>query len=209
MSDIWKDDVRSYQEIKADKTKREEHVRGLLETIPYEDPDREGLVGTPDRVARMYEEIFGGYEMDPHKILSKRFHAGEDGDKGMVVVKDIPFYSHCEHHMVPFFGHAHIAYIPKENGEVVGLSKICRLVECFARRLQIQERLTTQIADCINEELHPLGVMVIINAEHLCMSMRGVQKPGSNTVTSVGRGVFMDNSNNARVEFMSMLDLNK
>lgn len=209
MADILKEDRRSEAQVEVVKKIREEAVKNLLSTIPTEDPEREGLVGTPDRVARMYEEIFGGYEMDPHKILSKRFKAGEAEDKGMVVVKDIPFYSHCEHHMVPFFGHAHVAYIPKENGEVVGLSKICRLVECFARRLQIQERLTAQIADCINEELNPLGVMVVIQAEHLCMSMRGVKKPGSNTVTSVGRGVFMDNSNNARAEFMSMLDLNK
>lgn len=209
MADIFKDDSRTWQKVEEMKRKREEHVKGLLDTIPEEDSSREGLIGTPERVARMYEELFGGYEMDPHKILAKRFQVGEDGDKGMVVVKDIPFYSHCEHHMVPFFGHAHVAYIPKENGEVVGLSKICRLVECFARRLQIQERLTTQIAECINAELNPLGVMVVIQAEHLCMSMRGVQKPGSNTVTSVCRGVFLDNDNNARAEFMSMLNMNK
>ena len=202
-----------------DLVKRQQAIKMLLETIPGEDAEREGLLETPKRVANMYEEIVGGYEMNPAEILSKTFDAGNMHDdeydpvdvyaNGIVIVKDIPFYSHCEHHMVPFFGHAHVAYIPKENGEVVGLSKICRLVECFARRLQIQERLTTQIADCINEELNPLGVMVVIQAEHLCMSMRGVKKPGSNTGTSVGRGGVMDNSNNARAEFMSMLELNK
>jgi GTP cyclohydrolase I len=199
----------------ADMTMRREAIKDLLSTIPNEDPDREGLLDTPNRVAKMYEEIFGGYEMDPHEILSKTFDAGKMHDEedeetsdiysnGLVIVKDIPFYSHCEHHMVPFFGHAHVAYIPGER--VVGLSKIARLVECYARRLQIQERLTNQIADAIIQELDPIGVMVVIQAEHLCMAMRGVKKPGANTITSSVHGVFTSNSE-ARSEVLNLLDL--
>ena len=182
---------------------REALVRELLRTIAGEDYTREGLEDTPKRVTKMYEEIFGGYSQDPKSILSATFE--DPSHQEMVVVKDIPFYSHCEHHMVPFFGHAHIAYIP--SGRVVGLSKLARLTDCFAKRLQIQERLTSQIADAINEELSPLGVAVVIQAEHLCMAMRGVKKPGSNTVTSALRGVFRDDTNNARAEFMSLLKL--
>lgn len=184
-------------------TKREQAVKELLRTIPGEDVDREGLLETPNRVARMYEEIFAGYNMDPHLILSKTFKAEEH--KEMVIVKDTDFYSHCEHHMVPFFGQVHIAYIP--NGNVVGLSKLARLVECFAKRLQIQERMTTQIADAIVAELDPMGVMVVIQAEHLCMAMRGVKKPGAKTITSAVRGVFAENDNQARREFLSLLSL--
>lgn len=185
--------------------RRHSAVYQLLQTIPGEDPQREGLLETPDRVARMYEEIFGGYEMRPEEILSKTFQSDEDvtGDiyrSGIVAVRDIPFYSHCEHHMVPFIGKAHIAYIPKER--VVGLSKLARLVECYARRLQIQERMTTQIADAIDKILQPQGVMVVVQAEHLCMAMRGVKKPGTQTVTSVVRGVFVKPE--AREEAMSI-----
>lgn len=191
---------------------REVAVKILLDSIPGEDSNREGLVDTPHRVAMMYEELFGGYEMDPKAILSKTFDAGkmhdeadEDADiyaNGLVIVKDIPFFSHCEHHMVPFVGKVHIAYVPGER--VVGLSKLARLVECFARRLQIQERLTNQIADTINDVLAPQGVMVIVQAEHLCMTMRGVKKPGAKTVTSSVSGVFTSNSD-ARTEVLSLI----
>ena len=193
--------------------RRKHAVFELLSSIPGEDPTREGLEETPKRVALMYEEIFGGYEMDPHQILSKTFDAGimhdEDCDEdiytnGLVIVKDISFYSHCEHHMAPFIGKAYIAYVPGER--VVGLSKLARLVECFARRLQIQERLTNQIADTIQEELHPAGVMVVIQAEHLCMAMRGVKKPGTKTVTSSVKGVLATNST-ARAEVLSLLGI--
>ena len=184
---------------------REEAVAILLGTIDGETFEREGLLETPKRVAKMYDEIFSGYQMDPKALLSKSF--AEDEHHEMVIVKDIPFYSHCEHHMVPFFGHAHIAYIP--NGSVVGLSKLARLVDCYSKRLQIQERLTSQIADMIDSELSPMGVMVVVQAEHLCMSMRGVKKPGSNTITSAVRGVFKDSTNVARAEFLSLIDLKK
>ena len=196
---------------------RMEAIRTLLGTIPGEDPNREGLMETPKRVAMMYEEIFGGYEMDPREILSKTFDAGKMHDddvdedagvyiNGLVIVKDIPFYSHCEHHMAPFIGTANIAYVPSDR--VVGLSKLARLVECFSRRLQIQERLTNQIADTIQDVLHPLGVMVVIQAEHLCMSMRGVKKPGTKTVTSSVKGVLANNTA-ARAEVLSLLELKK
>lgn len=190
--------------------KRMDAIKMLLSTIPGEQglgtsELREGLRDTPKRVAKMYDEIFGGYGQDPVDILKATFD--EENHHEMVIVKDIPFYSHCEHHMVPFFGHAHIAYIP--DGTVVGLSKLARLVDCYAKRLQIQERLTTQIAETIENVLHPMGVMVVIQAEHLCMSMRGVKKPGSNTITSAVRGVFADNNNTARAEFLSLIDLKK
>lgn len=175
---------------------------GLLLDSIGEDVTREGLVDTPKRVAKMYDELFAGYSQDPAEILSRTFAKEECDD--MVVVKDIDFYSHCEHHMVPFFGKAHIAYIPGE--QVVGISKLARLVECYARRLQIQERMTTQIADDIMKYLGARGAMVVINAEHLCMGMRGVKKPGANTTTSAARGVFADNENNARAEFLSLIN---
>lgn len=198
--------------LKEQLSDREMAVKILLNSIPNEDANREGLVDTPHRVAMMYEELFGGYEMDPFEILNKTFDAGkmheevdEDVDiyaNGLVIVKDIPFFSHCEHHMVPFVGKVHIAYVPGKR--VVGLSKLARLVECFARRLQIQERLTNQIADTIKEALDPAGVMVIIQAEHLCMTMRGVKKPGAKTVTSSVSGVFISNSD-ARAEVLSLI----
>lgn len=171
-----------------DHEKIKEGVRLILEGVG-EDVEREGLLETPDRVARMYEEIFAGMYQDVAEPLSKRFHvAGNE----MVLEKDIVFYSTCEHHLMPFFGKAHVAYIPK--GEVVGLSKIARTVEVFAKRPQLQEQLTAQIADAINEQLHPMGVMVMLEAEHTCMTMRGVKKPGSKTVSYVTRGIFAEDT---------------
>lgn len=189
---------------KEDMTKdqlRHFAVKLLLESIG-EDTKREGLLDTPKRVAKMYDEIFAGYSQSPESILATTF---DESHQELVLVKDIPFYSHCEHHMVPFFGKAHIAYIP--NGQVVGISKLARLVECYAKRVQIQERMTSQIADDIEEYLQPRGVGVIIQAEHLCMAMRGVKKPGSNTITSAMRGVFREDGNNARMELMNLIRL--
>jgi GTP cyclohydrolase I len=171
----------------VDESKVKEAVKLLLEGIG-EDPEREGLKDTPDRIARMYTELMAGYEDKPSNHLSRTFQA-ENNE--MVLEKDIVFYSMCEHHMMPFFGKAHIAYIP--NGKVVGLSKLARCVETYARRLQIQEKMTAQIADAIMEELTPQGVMIVVEAEHLCMTARGVKKPGSKTTTVVTRGVFTDN----------------
>lgn len=175
-----------------------EGVRLLLEGIG-ENTDREGLLETPDRIARMYEEICAGYTQDPKEVLSKVFSVD---NSEMVMEKDITFYSMCEHHMMPFFGKAHIAYIPKDK--VVGISKLARTVEIFARRLQIQERLTGQIADAIMDGLEAEGVMVVLEAEHLCMTMRGVKKPGSKTVTVATRGAFADNESLKR-QFYDML----
>lgn len=169
-----------------DHEKVKEAVKLLLEGIG-EDVNREGLLETPDRIARMYEEIYGGLEEDAAEHLKKRFHVDNNE---MVVEKDITFYSTCEHHLLPFYGKAHIAYIP--DGEVVGLSKLARTVEVFARRPQIQEQLTGQIADALMTELHPKGVLVMVEAEHMCMTMRGIKKPGSQTVTVVKRGVFTE-----------------
>ena len=171
-----------------DKEKIMEGVKLILEGIG-EDPTREGLLETPDRIARMYEELAGGYTDSAADHLRKRFHVDNND---MVIEMDIHFYSFCEHHMLPFYGTAAIAYIP--NGEVVGLSKIARTVEVFAKRLQLQERLTAQIADAINEQLHPMGVMVMLEAEHTCMTMRGVKKPGSKTVSYVTRGIFAEDT---------------
>lgn len=170
----------------ADQKKIEEGVRLLLEGIG-EDVTREGLADTPNRVARMYEELYKGMEEDASVHLSKTFAV----DKSEIVVeRDITFYSMCEHHLMPFFGKAHIAYLP--DGRVVGLSKLARTVEVYARRLQIQEQMTTQIAEAIMEHLKPQGVMVMVEAEHMCMTMRGVAKPGSSTVTMAARGCFQD-----------------
>lgn len=165
----------------------QEGVRLILQGIG-EDVTREGLLETPDRIARMYEELAGGYADNAARHLQKRFHV-ENND--LVMEKDIPFYSLCEHHMLPFYGTAAVAYIP--NGEVVGLSKIARTLEVYAKRLQLQERLTSQVADVLMETLNPQGVMVLLEAEHLCMTMRGVKKPGTKTVTVVTRGVFQEN----------------
>lgn len=178
-----------------------EGVRLILEGIG-EDVNREGLVDTPDRIARMYEEIFAGMEEDASVHLQKTFTA-ENTD--MIIEKDIPFYSMCEHHLVPFYGKVHIAYVP--DGKVVGLSKLARTVEVFAKRPQLQERMTTQIADAIMENLNAKGVMVIIEAEHMCMTMRGVKKPGSRTVTLSSKGVF-ESDNRLSNTFVSMVGVN-
>ena len=167
-----------------DKSKVEAGVKLILEGIG-EDVNREGLLETPERIARMYEEIFGGMEQDAAEPLAKRFHVSNNE---MVLEKDITFYSTCEHHLMPFYGKAHVAYVP--NGEVVGLSKLARTVEVYARRPQLQEQLTAQIADALMENLSPKGAMVMIEAEHMCMTMRGIKKPGSKTVTFVTRGIF-------------------
>ena len=165
-------------------------IRELLEAIG-EDPTREGLVETPRRVAEMYVELFEGLEADPGEHLRTNFEAGHDE---MVMVRDIPFATLCEHHMVPFTGLAHVAYLPGAEGKVVGLSKMARLVEGFARRLQVQERMTTQIIDAMEREMKPRGSIVVLEAEHFCMSMRGVKKAGATTVTSAVRGVFRDDA---------------
>lgn len=172
-----------------DQKKIEEGVKLILEGIG-EDVTREGLVETPQRVARMYQEIFAGMDEDAQAHLSKVFTVDNNE---MVVEKDIVFYSSCEHHLMPFYGKAHVAYVP--NGKVVGLSKLARTVEVYAKRPQIQEQMTGQIADAIMEHLGPQGVMVMVEAEHMCMTMRGVKKPGSKTVTVACRGIFEENEN--------------
>jgi GTP cyclohydrolase I len=173
----------------VDKPRIERAVREILEAIG-EDPERDGLARTPARVAKMYEEIFSGLHEDPSQHLNVTFEANHDE---MVMVRDIPLFSACEHHLIPFHGMAHVAYIPGDDGRITGLSKIARLVEGYARRPQVQERLTTQIADALVEILKPKGVFVLIQCEHLCMSMRGVKKAGSLTITSAVRGLFKDN----------------
>ncbi len=182
-----------------DKERIEAAVREILLAVG-EDPDREGLVETPARVARMYEEIFSGLTEDPKKHL--KFFDEPDND-AMVVVRDIPLYSMCEHHLLPFMGKAHIAYIPAD-GKVIGLSKLARIVGAFARRPQLQERLTAQIADFLYEELSPQGVAVVIEAEHLCMNMRGARASGSQTRTSALRGTMRSDAR-TRAEVMSLL----
>jgi GTP cyclohydrolase I len=172
----------------VDRGRIEKAVKEILEAIG-EDPDRDGLLATPARVAAMYDEIFSGVKNCPDRHLSVTFEAGHDE---MVMVKDIPLYSVCEHHLIPFTGKAHVAYIPNADGRITGLSKLARLVDTLSKRPQVQERLTTQIADEIEKSLQPRGVLVVIEAEHLCMSMRGVRKPGSVTVTSAVRGQFRD-----------------
>ncbi len=186
-----------------DQKKIQQATRLLLEAIG-EDPTREGLMETPERVARMYEEICSGVEQDASEHLSTTFEVPENS--GMVVEQDIPFYSTCEHHLLPFFGKAHIAYLP--NGRVVGLSKLARTVEVYARRLQLQERLTAQIADALMEHLGAKGAIVMIEAEHMCMSMRGVCKPGTQTATLVKRGAFEKDSS-LTDEFFRMVGQNR
>jgi GTP cyclohydrolase I len=171
-----------------DRGRIEKAVREILEAIG-EDPDRDGLERTPERVANMYAEIFSGVHDTPDRHLAVTFEAGHDE---MVMVKDIPMYSLCEHHLIPFIGKAHVAYIPGQDGRITGLSKLARLVDILSKRPQVQERLTTQIADEIEKSLQPRGVLVVLEAEHLCMSMRGVRKPGSLTVTSAVRGQFRE-----------------
>lgn len=170
-----------------DKEKIKAGVRLILDGIG-EDLEREGLRETPERIAKMYEELAAGYTDDAGNHLQKRFCVD---NSDMVLEKDIPFYSFCEHHMLPFFGTAAVAYIP--DGEVVGLSKIARTVEVYAKRFQLQERLTAQVADAFMRELHPKGVMVLLEAEHMCMTMRGIRKPGAKTVTVITRGIFEGN----------------
>lgn len=175
-------------------------VSSIIEAVG-EDPAREGLQGTPRRVAEMYEELFSGMGKDPCAELTVGF---EEGHREMVVLKDIPFYSMCEHHLLPFFGVAHVGYIPNETGRVVGASKIARVVEIVARRPQLQERMTSQIADSIVQGIKPDGVGVVIEAQHLCMTMRGIKKPGSTILTSAVRGTFRSRSK-TRSEFFSLL----
>ena len=179
----------------------EKAVREILLAIG-EDPDREGLAQTPSRIARMYEEIFSGIADVPSRHLEVFFQ--DERYEELVLVKDIPFYSMCEHHMVPFFGVAHVAYLPK-HGRLTGLSKLARVVDGYAKRPQLQERLTAVIADAIVEKLEPYGVIVVIEAEHMCMTMRGVSKPGSKTVTSAVRGLFLKDQK-SRSEVLSMIN---
>jgi GTP cyclohydrolase IA len=174
----------------VDTDRVEKAITEVLSAIG-EDPDRDGLEETPRRVAQMYVELFAGIHEDPAKHLTVTFAADHDE---MVMVRDIPFASLCEHHMVPFMGRAHVAYIPADDGRITGLSKLARLVDGYAKRLQVQERMTTQIADTIEEVLGPKGVLVVVEAEHLCMSMRGVKKPGTLTITSAVRGLFRTDS---------------
>ena len=181
-----------------DQEKIKEAARLIIDAIG-EDPEREGLLSTPDRIGRMYEEIMAGSDQDPKDILSTTFTVEENNP---VIEKDITFYSMCEHHMLPFFGKAHIAYIP--DGKVVGLSKLARCVEIYARRLQIQEHMTVQIADAIMDVLAPKGVLVVLEAEHTCMTMRGVKKPGSKTITVASRGVF-ENDEALTDRFLNLL----
>ncbi len=178
----------------------ERAVREILLAIG-EDPDRDGLADTPARVARAYAEQFAGLFQHPEDVLTTVFDAGHDE---LILVRDIEVYSTCEHHLVPFFGFAHVAYIPNEKGQITGLSKLARLVDVYARRPQIQERMTSQIADALMAVLEPRGALVVIEAEHLCMSMRGVRKPGAKTVTSAVRGSIRD-SDRTRAEAMSLL----
>ena len=183
-----------------DTAKIEAGVRLILEGVG-EDPEREGLRETPARVARMYEEVLGGLEEDPSRHFDVTF---DEGHEEIVLVGDIPFYSMCEHHLAPFFGRAHVAYIPGEDGRICGISKLARLVDGFAKRPQVQERLTGQIADTLVEALHPAGVIVVLEAEHMCMSMRGVKKPGAKTTTRAVRGCFETDAD-ARSEALSLI----
>lgn len=176
----------------------EHHVREILRLIG-EDVDREGLLDTPARVTRMYEEIFSGYGVDTHEVLGVTF---DENHEELVIIKDIVFYSQCEHHMAPFFGKIHVGYLP--SGQVAGLSKFARLVDVVTRRLQVQERITSEIADTMQEVLKTNGVMVVVEAEHLCMCARGVKKYGSSTVTSAVRGLFRQNAA-LRSEFLSLI----
>jgi GTP cyclohydrolase I len=182
------------------QAKIEQAVASIIEAIG-DNPRRQGLAGTPRRIAEMYAELFSGMEKDPREELTVGF---EEGHREMVVIKDIPFYSMCEHHLLPFYGVAHVGYIPNTNGRVVGASKIARVVEIIAHRPQLQERMTTQIAEAILEAIQPEGVAVIIQAEHLCMTMRGIKKPGSNIVTSANRGNFRSRPA-TRAEFLSLV----
>jgi GTP cyclohydrolase IA len=194
------DPVEDYDAVPEVDTERiEKAVREILYAIG-ENPDRDGLLQTPERVARAYVEMFAGLRQDPAKILSTTFDLGHEE---MVLVKDIEVYSCCEHHLVPFHGVAHVGYIPSSEGRITGLSKLARLVEVYARRPQVQERLTTQVADALVEHLEPRGVIVVFECEHLCMSMRGIRKPGARTMTSAVRGQLRDPA--TRAEAMSLI----
>ena len=185
----------------VDQPRIEAAVREILAAIG-EDPNRDGLVDTPGRVARMYAEICGGLHEDSASHLTRQFEANHDE---MILVRDIPLYSLCEHHLIPFLGKAHVGYIPNDDGCITGLSKLARVVEGYSRMPQVQERLTTQIADAIEGALNPRGVLVVVEAEHLCMSMRGIRKPGANTVTSAVRGLFRTDIA-TRAEAMRFID---
>jgi GTP cyclohydrolase I len=184
----------------VDQARIEAAAFSILEAIG-DDPKREGLRGTPQRIAEMYAELFSGLDMDAKAELAVGF---EEGHREMVILRDIPFYSMCEHHLLPFYGVVHVGYIPNHEGRIVGISKLARVVEIFAKRPQLQERMTTQIADVILEALQPDGVAVVIQAEHLCMTMRGIKKPGSNVVTSATRGLFRNRAA-TRAEFLSLV----
>ena len=183
-----------------DEAKIRNAINDIIEAIG-EDPKREGLVGTPERVAEMYAELFGGMKLDPGEELKVGF---EIGHREMVVLRDIPFYSMCEHHLLPFYGVAHIGYIPSEEGRIVGISKLARVVEIISKRPQLQERMTTGIADTIMDAIKPEGVAVVLRAEHLCMIMRGIKKPGSNVITSAIRGIFKRKAA-SRAEFFAII----
>ena len=183
-----------------DEAKIKTAIASIIEAIG-EDPKREGLADTPERVAEMYAELFGGLGQNPGEELKVGF---ELGHREMVVLRDIPFYSMCEHHLLPFYGVAHVGYIPNDEGRIVGISKLARVVEIIAQRPQLQERMTTEIADAIMDALKPDGVAVVIQAEHLCMIMRGIKKPGSNVITSALRGIFKRKAAN-RAEFFSII----
>ena len=183
-----------------DEAKIRKAINDIIEAIG-EDPKRASLLDTPERVAEMYAELFGGMKQDPREELKVGF---ELGHREMVVLRDIPFYSMCEHHLLPFYGVAHIGYIPNHEGRIVGISKLARVVEVISRRPQLQERMTTEIADTIMEALKPEGVAVVIQAEHLCMIMRGIKKPGANVVTSAIRGIFSRKAA-SRAEFFSII----
>jgi GTP cyclohydrolase I len=183
-----------------DRDRIERAVRLILEGIG-DDPDRPGIAETPRRVADMYEEIFAGIGKDPGELLTVVAGAGHDE---MIMVRDIPLYGICEHHVVPFVGKAHVAYVPNRDGRITGLSKIARLVDLLSKRLQVQERLTTEVADALDQAIQPRGVFVMIEAEHLCMTMRGVKKPGSITTTSAVRGVFRSDAR-TRSEALELL----
>ncbi len=202
-ADEVSDDAKS-EERTPDFVRAEGYLRGILEYIG-DDPSREGLQETPARVLRSYREHFSGYEQDPSEHLAKTFAEVEDYDE-LVLVSDIEVFSHCEHHMVPFVGKAHVAYIP--DGRVVGLSKLARVVDVFAKRLQVQEKLTAQIAGAIAEHLRPLGVAVVLQCQHFCMCYRGVRKPGSWTTTSKLHGLFLTDSA-SRMELLTLIGLHR
>ena len=184
----------------VDQDKIKSAAASIIKAIG-EDPEREGLRGTPQRIAEMYAELFSGFDADPKEDLSVGF---EEGHREMVILRDIPFYSMCEHHLLPFYGVAHVGYIPGDDGKVVGVSKLARVVEIFARRPQLQERMTRQIADVIFETIQADGVAVVIQAEHLCMIMRGIKKPGASVITSSIRGTFRSKVA-TRSEFLSLI----